>query len=120
MNFSGSFVTPLTVTRAGTVTSLGFFVGSVQRLSGAGAVDVISETTALTTTGANALTLANGVDGQIKYIILDVAGGVGTLTPTTKTGFTTVTFTNAADCVTLKFLTTRGWYVLASRGAVVA
>ena len=42
------------------------------------------------------------------------------LTPTTKTGFSTVTFTNAGDTVTLQFITTRGWMVIGSYGAVVA
>lgn len=122
LNYNGvSYVTPLTINRAGTLTFLGGVIGGVQRLTGAGAVDVVTLTTALTTNGAGqALTLANGVDGQMKEIIHDVDGGSAILTPTTKTGFATVTFNNVADTVTLKYLTTRGWYVVSSRGAVVA
>jgi hypothetical protein len=39
--------------------------------------------TEIATTGANALTLANGAAGQIKIITMVVDGGDGTLTPTT-------------------------------------
>ena len=95
-------------------------IGTVQRLSGAGAVNLTTLTTALTTTGASqALTLANGVDGQIKTIIHDVDGGSAVLTPATKTGFTTVTFTNVGDTVTLQYLTTRGWFVIGSKGVTL-
>jgi len=88
-------------------------------LTGAGAVSITSTTTKLTTTGAaQALTLANGVDGQIKTIIHDVDGGSAVLTPTTKTGFTTITFTNAGESAMLQYVTTRGWIILSLRGAV--
>ncbi len=93
-------------------------------MTGAGAVSIATGTTAYTTAGvADALTLANGVAGQIKTIVLDVltsGGHTAILTPTTKTGFTTVTFAVAGDTVTLQYFTTRGWMVLSSKGAVVA
>lgn len=95
--------------------------GTPQALSGAGAVNVTTLTTALTSTGGSqALTLADGTNGQLKTIVHDVDGGSSILTPTTKTGFSTVTFSNAGDTATLQFFTTRGWMVLASFGAVVA
>lgn len=97
------------------------FAGTPQALSGAGAINLTTLTTALTTSGgAQALTLANGANGQIKTIVHDVDGGSAVLTPTTKTGFSTITFTNAGDTVTLQYLTTRGWFVISSYGAVVA
>ena len=75
-------------------------------------------TTALTTTGTgNALTLADGTHGQLKTIVHRVDGGSAVLTPTTKTGFTTITFTNAGDAVVLQFFTTIGWVILSIRGA---
>lgn len=96
-------------------------IGTVQRLSGAGAVNLTTLTTALTTTGGSeALTLADGVDGQIKTIVHDVDGGSAILTPTTKTGFSTMTFTNAGDTITLQFFTTRGWMIIGNRGGTVA
>jgi hypothetical protein len=88
---------------------------------GPGAVSVTTSCTAVTTTGvADALTLANGTNGQIKHIVHDVDGGSFVLTPTTKTGFTTVTSTNAGDTVTLQYFTTRGWMVIGSFGVVIA
>ena len=89
--------------------------------SGAGAIPVTTPVTLYTSTGAaQALTLANGTHGQIKRIVHDVDGGSGVLTPTTRTGFSTVTFNNAGDTVTLQFFTTRGWMVIGSFGAVIA
>lgn len=94
---------------------------STDTLSGAGAVSITKDTTKLTSTGAaEAITLADGTDGQIKRIIHDVDGGSMVLTPTTKTGWSTATFTNAGDSLTLEFVTTRGWIVMASYGTVVA
>jgi hypothetical protein len=93
---------------------------SYQSLSGAGAVNITNYSTEYTSTGvAQALTLADGRAGQIKVIVHGVDGGSGVLTPTTKTGFSTITFTNAGDSVTLQFFTTRGWMVTGSYGAVV-
>lgn len=94
---------------------------SYQSLSGSGAVNVTNYSTELTSTGvAQALTLADGVAGQIKVIVHGVDGGSMVLTPTTKTGFTTITFTNAGDAVTLQFFTTRGWIIIGIFGAVAA
>ncbi len=95
-------------------------VGSVQSLSGAGAINVTALTTAFTSTGgAQALTLTNGAAGQIKTILHVVDGGSGVLTPTTKTGFSTITFTNAGDAVTLQYFTTVGWIVIGWNGVTI-
>lgn len=92
-----------------------------QALSGAGAVDVITGSTALTTTGAaQALTLANGTSGQIKTICHVVDGGSAILTPTTASGWTTCTFTGVGESLTLQYHTTAGWIVIGSYLAVVA
>lgn len=97
------------------------FLFTTQALSGAGAVNLTTGTTKVTTTGAaQALTLANGTDGQIKTILHDVDGGSAVLTPTTKSGFSTITFTNAGETATLQYATTRGWHILALFGAVAA
>jgi len=94
---------------------------STDTLSGAGAVSVTKDTTKLTSSGvAQAITLANGVDGQIKRIIHDVDGGSMVLTPSTKTGWSTATFTNAGDSLTLEYVSTRGWIVIGSYGTVIA
>jgi len=67
-------------------------VGGVSTRSGAGAVDVTNEITLLVTTGANALTLADGVAGQRKIIKMKTDGGDGTLTPANLADGTTLTF----------------------------
>lgn len=95
-------------------------VGGTQALSGAGAVNVTTMLTSLTTTGAaQALTLANGAVGQIKMIVHAVDGGSAVLTPTTKIGFSTITFTNVGDAATLVY-TAAGWAIVGISGAVAA
>jgi hypothetical protein len=123
-------------TFSGPVTSTNGFIGAVtgnvtgnitgdvtatnQALSGAGAVNITDMLTSLTTTGASqALTLADGVVGQIKIIIHTVDGGSAVLTPTTKIGFSTVTFTAVGDSVALIYTAT-GWAIFGTRGATVA
>jgi len=119
-------------TFTGPVTSLNGFIGaitgnitgevfaSVQSLSGAGAVNLTNMMTSLTTTGASqALTLANGTAGQIKIITHTVDGGSAVLTPTTKIGFSTVTFTAVGDTVMMIY-TAAGWAIIGSRGVTIA
>ena len=91
-----------------------------QSLSGAGAVDITNAFTSLTTSGVSqALTLADGVVGEMKIIVHAVDGGSAVLTPTTKIGFSTVTFAAVGDSVTLIY-TSAGWAILASRGVTIA
>ena len=91
-----------------------------QSLSGAGAVDITNAYTNLTTTGAaQALTLADGTLGEIKVIAHAVDGGSAVLTPTTKIGFSTITFTAVGDTATLVY-TSAGWAIIGSRGVIIA
>ena len=76
--------------------------------------------TAIVTTGAQAFTLANGVDGQIKTISMVTDGGDATLTPATLNGGTTITFGDVGDGVVLIYNTTGGWAVVANNGAAIA
>lgn len=73
------------------------------------------------TTGADAeaLTLANGVKGQLVTISLVTdGGGTGTLTPTTCSGFATIAFADAGDTVTLEYVDdTVGWIIVGAHGA---
>jgi len=96
---------------------------TVQALSGPGAVNITSLATAFTSTAAgNALTLADGAQGQLKTIIYvaEAAGGdTGVLTPTNLGSATTVTFNAVGDSVTLQFAGT-DWWVVGFRGAAVA
>jgi hypothetical protein len=97
--------------------------GAVQALSGPGAVNITSLATAFTSTATgNALTLADGAQGQIKTVIYvaEAAGGdTGVLTPTNLGSATTITFNAVGDSVTLQFAGT-DWWVVGFRGAVVA
>ena len=95
--------------------------GGVQSLSGAGAVDLTNLVTELTTTGANALTLADGTtSGQVKIINMIVDGGDGTLTPTTFANGTNITFDAVAESATLVWNSTIGWIATSVQGATIA
>lgn len=115
---TNGFVGALTGNVTGDVT--GGIVGDIQALSGAGAVNITNLITEITTTGADALTLADGTNGQIKIITMVVDGGDGTLTPTTFANGTTMTFGDAGDTVMLVFNSTLGWTIVSNSGVVVA
>lgn len=108
-----------TGTTASPSWSLSSDTTSTQALSGAGAVDVVNSITEVTTTGADALTLADGSEGQHKYIVMVADGGDGTLTPTNLAGGTTITFNDVGDAVHLLF-TSGSWFIVGNNGATVA
>jgi hypothetical protein len=107
----------------GNQTFNGAIIGAVQALSGPGAVNITTLTTAFTSTGTgNALTLADGVAGQLKTIVYvaEAAGAdTGVLTPANLGSATTITFNAVGDSVTLQFIGA-DWWVIGFRGAVVA
>ena len=120
--FLGDITGNITGNVTGNVTGnlTGDIFATNQALSGAGAVNVTDMLTSLTTTGASqALTLANGTANQIKIISHVVDGGSAVLTPTTKIGFTTITFTAVGDSATLIY-TVSGWAITGISGAVAA
>ena len=95
--------------------------GGVQTLTGAGAIDLTNLVTELTTTGADALTLADGTtSGQVKIVNMIVDGGDGTLTPTTFANGTTITFDAVAESATLVWNSTIGWVATSVQGATIA
>ena len=100
--------------------TMGAMFGTVQALSGAGAVDTTSLITQVTTTSADALTLANGTNGQLKIITMVADGGDGTLTPNTFANGSTITFNDVGDSAILVFNTTGGWAVVGSTGVTIA
>lgn len=127
MTFPGTSATIARADAAQTFTGNQTFsnaiVGSIQSLSGPGAVNITTGTTAFTSTGAgDALTLADGVAGQFKTIIyVAEAGGAdtGVLTPTNFGNGTTITFTNVGDSVVLQFIGA-DWWRVSINGATVA
>jgi hypothetical protein len=109
---------------AGLLTAAnGIDIGVAATRSGAGAVPVTNSIVNYTSTATgNALTLADGVEGQL-LTILYVAEAAGTdtgiLTPTNRGGYATITFNAIGDSVTLVFANTR-WYIIGSRGVTIA
>lgn len=79
--------------------------------TGAGAVSVTNPITWIVSTGANALTLADGEEGQRKFIIMKTDGGDATLTPTNLGNGTTITFDDVGDSADLLF-TNGEWYFM--------
>ena len=67
---------------------------------------------------AEALTLANGSPGQKLTVSATVAGGgLGTMTPTTKSGFTAVLFLGVKDTANLEYIDdTVGWILTGAYG----
>ena len=96
---------------------------ATETATGGGSAVALSLNTAhsaIVTSGAQAFTLANGVNGQIKTISMVTDGGDATLTPATLNGGTTITFGDVGDGVVLIYNTTGGWAVLANNGVAVA
>jgi hypothetical protein len=118
-----TLVTPVLGVATATSVATGPIFGTIQSLSGPGAVNITTLTTAFTSTGTgDALTLADGAQGQLKTIVYvaEAAGAdTGVLTPTNLGSATTITFNAVGDSVTLQFAGT-DWWVVGSRGAVVA
>ena len=109
------------ITVSNVVNKLPSFLG----YSGTGLQAYTAATESLTVTGGLVLvtsggtatntTVADGVAGQTVHFVFDVdGGGIPKFTPTTKTGFTSFSLTDAGDSATLVFTTTRGWVLLAS------
>lgn len=120
---SGSGLKGLTVDQSQNVLLPNGFIQytqTPQSLVGAGAVDITSQITHFTDTGTNALTLADGAEGQTKIICqIATAGGAGTLTPSNLAGGTTITFNAVGENVHLLF-TNSSWHVIGISGATVA
>ena len=120
---SPTLVTPTLGAATATTVTTGAIIGTVQSLSGAGAVNVTDLTTAYTSTGTgNALTLANGTVGQIKTIVHvaeAASGDTGVLTPSSRIGYSTITFNGPGESVTLQYFS-GGWAIIGSRGVTIA
>ena len=96
------------------------FDSAPQAITAAGAVNLTTPVTTVATSGAIALTLANGAVGQVKILCMTTDGGTATLTPTTLNGYTTVAFDTVGDSCILIYNTTGGWSVIGNQGCVLA
>ena len=83
--------------------------GTPQVITGPGVVSVFTAITHIITTGADAFTLADGVDGQLKLVVMKTNGGNGSLTPANSAMYTSYTFDEVGDGVELIF--TNGFWV---------
>ena len=91
------------------------FDSTPQAMTAAGAVSITTAVTTVASSGAIALTLANGSQGQIKIIVFITDGGDATLTPATMNDGTTLTFADAGDAAILMWLAS-GWQVIGAWG----
>jgi len=118
-----TLITPNIGVATATSIATGPVFGTIQSLSGPGAVDITSLTTGFTSSGTgDALTLADGAAGQIKTIVYvaQIAGAdTGILTPANLGSGTTITFNDVGDSVQLQYIGTN-WWVISAFGAVVA
>ena len=101
----------------------GFLVMSqaVQSISGTGALvaNVSSAQTNITTTGAATVSLADGIQGQIKQFVMITDGGDAVLTPSNRGGYASITFNDVGDTVKLLFTNSK-WYIIGSYGVTIA
>ena len=100
------------------------FAQAEQALTGAGAADVTSMVTAFTTdtdnSGNNAVTLANGIAGQLKVLYTKVettSGQTTVVTPVTLAGYTTITFDAVGDSALL-YYSTLGWVMIGGNATI--
>ena len=97
-------------------------VGTTEAVNSPTALSLDTLVREVTTTGsALAISLANGVVGQIKIITLVAdGGGTATLTPTTFANGTTIAFADVNDTVMLLYATTIGLVVISNSGATIS
>lgn len=92
---------------------------STTKAGGTLAVPLTARYVAMTTGGAEALTLADGFPGQVITLSLVTDGGDGTLTPATSSGWATAVFADAGDTLTFEFVdSTVGWIIVGGTGVL--
>jgi len=117
----------VSVSNATTLTIVSPLVGvSVDSLVDTpGPISLLSRLTEITTTGAQAYTLANGTPGQFKAVALVVDGGTATITGGTDvfidgaTTGNTIVMADVNDQFDLLFISSNKWMVQATNGVVV-
>ena len=92
--------------------------GTVQTLSAAGAISVSTLVTRINSPdGAGTLTIPDGVDGQIKVVIMVSNTASHALTISSNIGHSSIVFNSAGDTATLIFLA-GNWYFLGGTATV--
>ena len=97
-------------------------VGTTEAVNSPTALSLDTLVSEVTTTGsALAISLANGVVGQIKIITMVAdGGGTATLTPATFSNGGTIAFDAVNETVMLLYATTIGWVVISNSGATIS
>ena len=102
------------------VANGGTNIGTSQSITSAGAVDLTSFVGFVdTSSGAMALTLADGTEGQVKNLVMIADSGDATLTPANFGNGSTITFNDAGDSCVLAF-DGADWWVVSNNGCTVA
>ena len=89
---------------------------SVENITGGGAISITTGVTFITTTGAEEYTLADGIEGQLKIIVMKGDGGNATITPDNLVGYTAIRFNDVEDSVQFLYGST-GWNIIALQQA---
>ena len=89
---------------------------SVENVTGGGALSVSKSVSFISTTGVESYSLADGVEGQQKIIIMKADGGNATVTPDNLVGYTSVRLTDVNNSFHLLYGST-GWNIIALQNA---
>ena len=89
---------------------------SVENVTGGGALSTSTVVSFISTTGVESYTLADGVEGQQKIIIMKADGGNATVTPDNLVGYTSVRLTGTNNNFHLLYGST-GWNIIALQQA---
>lgn len=92
--------------------------GTPQSLSAGGAISITTSVTKISSPDADGiLTIADGVDGQIKTIIMQTNLGGHSMTINANIGHSSIVFNSAGDTATLMFMGTV-WYFIGGTATV--
>ena len=92
------------------------FSDTPQAITAAGAVSITTTLSTIASAGVIALTLPDGIQGQIKVIVMITDGGTATLTPATMNDGTTLAFADVGDSAILMWIGASGWQVISMAG----
>ena len=92
------------------------FSDTPQAITSATAVSITTTLSTVASSGVIALTLADGIQGQIKVIVMITDGGTATLTPATMNDGTTLAFADVGDSAILMWIGSSGWQVISMAG----
>ena len=89
---------------------------SVENVTGGGALSTTTGVSLISTTDTEEYTLADGIEGQIKILVMKVDGGNATITPDNLVGYTSIRFNDVEDSVQFLYGST-GWNIIALQQA---